>query len=1075
MGILRLIGIGLGWGTLLIVIGAAVGGLIVYARLNNEVQKHVLAELQKRYPELDIHVGSAQIAENRGLTVKDIEFSVPQSAGKPRKLLYIGELFIECPVTLQSLYQKNPRISRIVMKDPLLRASRAADGTFSELQLFSRGRDLTFLFPEGGKPVLIEIENGLLLYDDARQPVPPLRLSGISLAVTPEIQEQTQRIAVKGTADGDFCRRIDLEALYLPETEQWQCTANCRQFEWSDDLWQYLPPQPHFEKRPLFQGRFDFHVSAASDPLADRGYRFALGGTLTHGRIDFPNIDRTLTELSTRFEITDGRIVIDKLTGSGDSARFTASYVQEGLTYFGDPQQRAELTFNVRDLRFDEELIKALSPFLNNETKRLLAQYEYEGMTDLHAQLLCQDGRWHPKNLSMRISEVGFSHRTFPYRLDRMTGSLLVDDTAALHINLTSKQEAPFPTVISGHYSNIFEDAAGTVEIIGEDVPIDSKLLRALPLSAQQVVYSLQPSGKIKARLLLELPPGDAPLKRQFDIALDHVSLRYDHFPYPLRDVTGFLHCNGDAWEFRDVLGINGTAVVKGGGQLRPIGGVYNTAQEFVLHISAEELPLDDQLIQSLLNSDQRQLLQSLKANGKVNLSAQIQYRTDDKQLNLNFQAFPRPGLSIYPDRFPYKIEDVAGKIQYENGRVFAETLTGTHRNTKLHSGLDCRFDVEGQSVLLLSPLNIDQLQADRELLDALPKHLQDFLESMQITNPFNLSGGIEYRQTAQGEHAARWNVRCILHQNSTKLGLPLDNMFGIVRLTGYSIGEQLRLDGELNLDSLMVSGMYITDVRGPFTFDNKRLWLGAAENRLTPEAAHRPLTGKFCGGTILTDGLVVLDNGISYNINANLVGADLEKVSQALEPTSQKTSGTLNCTNVHLKGIGAKWETVSGTGTIQLRDANIYGAPAMVRLLRELRIKETDPNAGMFSSVDTNFRLSGLQMFIDSVFFEGGLISMHGDGMMRLDNRHVDLTMKTRLGNRRSQIPVISDIIGGAGDQLVQLRITGPLADPTVTRVVVPEIQKAFQQIQPEEAVLPQPAPRNRFAPSKMFSWNPL
>ena len=1075
MEILRLIGIGLGWGTLFIVIGAAVGGLIVYSRLNNEVQKHVLAELQKRYPDLDIQVGSAHVVENRGLTVKDIEFSVAQHSGQSRKLLYIGEMFVECPITLASLYQRNPRISRVVVKNPLLRASRAADGTFAELRLLSNDEGWHFFFPEIAKPVVVEIENGMLLYDDARQPSPPLRFSGISLAVTPEIQEQTRRIAVKGTADGDFIRRIDFEALSLPETEQWQFTANCRQFDWSDDLWKYLPPNPYFAERPLFQGRFDFHVSAVSDPLADAGYRFALGGSFTHGRLDFPEIDRTLTELSTRFEVTNERVVIDRLTGSSDSARFTASYVQEGLTSFGDPQQKAECTINVRDLRFDEALLEALAPFLNDETERLLAQYEYEGMTDLHAQLLCQDGKWHPKNLSMKISDIGFAFRAFPYRLDRLTGTLLIDDTSALHMNFTSKQEAPFKAVISGYYSNIFVDATGKVEIIGENVPIDSKLFRALPLATQEVVNSLRPTGNLNARLILELPPGDVPVKRQFDIALDHVSLRYDHFPYPLRDVGGSLHYNDDVWEFRDVSGINGTAVVKGGGHLRPIDGVYSAAQEFVLHVSAEELSLDEQLIQALLKPDQRQLLQSLNANGKVNLEAQIQYRTDDKELNLCFQAIPRPGLSFYPDRFPYKIDDVAGKIEYENGRVFAETLTGTHRNTKLRSGLDCRFDVEGKTVLLFSPLEIDQLQADRELLDALPKHLQNALDSMQITNPFNLSGGIEYRQTAHGEQAVQWNVKCILHQNSMKLGMSFENIFGIVRLTGYSIADQLRLDGELHLDLLMVSGFYVTDVRGPFTFDNKRLWLGVAENRLNPEVVPRPLTGKFCGGTIHTDGLVILDNGISYNVNANLIGADLEKIAQVVEPASQKTSGKVNCTNVNLRGIGTKWETVSGTGTIQLRDANIYGAPVMVRLLRELRIKETDPNAGMFSSVDYNFRLSGLQMFFDPIVFEGGLISMYGDGMMRLDNRHVDLTLKTRLGNRRSQIPVISDIIGGVSDQLVQLRVTGPLADPIVTRVVVPEIQNALQQIQPEEPLPPQPAPRSRLSPSRLFPWNPL
>ena len=1054
------------------------GSFYVYSRLNNEVQKYVLAELKERYPQLDIQVGNAQIVDNRGITVKDIKFSVPNRSGQPQKLLYIGELFIDCPITLQSLYQKSPRINRITVKEPILRASRAADGTFAELQLLAGTGDSLFLFPEGGKPIPVEVENGMLLYDNALQPaaVPPLRLTGINFTVTPDIADQTQRLHIKGGADSDFFRRLDIEALFLPETKQWQFTANCRQFDWSDDLWYCLPPHPYNKPRPHFQGRFtDFRVSAISDSAADWGFRFAVSGTLAHGRLDLPHINRAFTELSTRFEITSEKIVIDKLTGNSDYARFAASYVQDGLIFSGDPRQQAELTLNVRDLRFDEELVEILSPFLNDTTEELLARFDYGGTTDLHAQLSCRNGKWHPKSLSMQISDVGFAFRAFPYRLDRLAGNLYVDETASLHFHFQSKQDAPLKVGIDGRYGNIFVDPAGKVEVTGENVPIDPKLLRSLPPSVQNVVDSLHPVGKLNARLVFELPPGDVPLSKHFDIMLDHVSLRYDHFPYPLRDVTGWLQYDGNIWQFRDIRGANGTAVVKGSGYLRPVGSVYGDAQEFVLHVAAEDLPIDDQIAQALIKPDQQKLLQSLNINGKVNLAAQIHYRTDEKQLNLHFQAVPRAGLSLCTDRFPYKIENVAGEIRYENGHVIAETLTGTHRNTQLRSGLDCRFTADGQSVLLLERLTIDQLQADRELLDALPKHLRDFLETVQITKPFNLSGGVEYRLSTQGEQTARWDLNWTLHQKSAKLGFPVDNIFGIVRLVGQSAGDQVRLSGELNLDSLMAYGFQVTSVCGPFFYNGKYLQLGVPADPRSPQIVPRPLTGQTCDGTIRAEGLVVLENGFSYTLIADLIGADLAKVAQTIEPAAQKTSGTLNCTNIALRGIGTNLETVGGSGTIQLRNANIYGAPVMVRLLRELRIKESDPNAGMFSSMDVDFRLSGMDMFLNSVIFEGGVISLHGNGKIRLDNRQVDLTMRTLLGNRRTQIPILTDLIGGVGAQLVQLKVTGPLSDPAVTRVALPEIQGALQQIQGDD-VLPQPSDsRNPLAPSKMFQWNPL
>jgi hypothetical protein len=54
-------------------------------------------------------------------------------------------------------------------------------------------------------------------------------------------------------------------------------------------------------------------------------------------------------------------------------------------------------------------------------------------------------------------------------------------------------------------------------------------------------------------------------------------------------------------------------------------------------------------------------------------------------------------------------------------------------------------------------------------------------------------------------------------------------------------------------------------------------------------------------------------------------------------------------------------------------------------------------------------------------------------------------------------------------------MKITGPFADPIVTRVALPEIQKGLQQIPPDDSLSPPATSQNRLAPSKMFRWNPL
>ncbi|MDR2761731.1 MAG: AsmA-like C-terminal region-containing protein [Planctomycetaceae bacterium] len=198
------------------------------------------------------------------------------------------------------------------------------------------------------------------------------------------------------------------------------------------------------------------------------------------------------------------------------------------------------------------------------------------------------------------------------------------------------------------------------------------------------------------------------------------------------------------------------------------------------------------------------------------------------------------------------------------------------------------------------------------------------------------------------------------------------------------------------------------------------------------------PISGKLFDGTFVCDGVVVTSNGISYSINASLFDTDVGKMAREVLPGTQKISGVMSC-HTQFWGTGRKMETMSGRGKIELRNANIYEAPVMLRVLRELSIKPSDPGAGAFDKSDIDYAIKGNRIFFNPISFEGSLFSLTGSGEMRLDSQEVNLTMKTRLGNRRTHIPVISDVLGWAGDQIIQLNVQGKISDPTVHRILLP------------------------------------
>ncbi|GHT34345.1 hypothetical protein FACS189427_01490 [Planctomycetales bacterium] len=1121
------------WGLLLFVVAAAALGVYALIDFNQQLKDYILAELDKRFEGLDITIGSVHLDEQRGISIRNLECSLPVSPGLPkRKILTAKELYVECPVSLRTLYECKVKVHKIVLKSPCFRLTRNADGQFTEIrQLIPHNGGGSGLYP-------VEVEDGTLLYEDLvlGQSV-PLLIDNINAVILPPEENKEPVLnnwdksadvvpssawKIAGKIQSSFIRQLNFTGYFLPEQSRsaaspedvpqknskvpkWAFAAECRQFDFLPKLLGYCRLQRPIGNNTQWQrtmdsssGYFNFVCRAASAPELPAGFRFELNGELSQGKAELQQIQRTISDVSAKFAVSNDKLIIEKITGLADAARFVFNYSQEGFLQSISPQnglvlerKSAVLTANIRGLLFDDTFVDFLSPFLNDRTEVLLNKFDFGGTANLEAQLRYgneqqQNKVWKPDFLDIKLSELAFSFKTFPYKLERLGGRLTLDSAGILKYDFVSRREEAMQTKITGQYSNVFIDPAGQTQIRGQDVPIDNKLAASLPEEHRNIIRTLHPNGKINAELFIGLPPGDAPLDKRFNIVLNDVSVKYDKFPYPLQKVTGWLNCVNDEWTFGNLSGTNGAAVFQGSGFLKPAALANTNAphtitktNEFQLTLHADNFPVNDQLLDSLPSPEQRELLTGLRANGKIQLDAAVRYFSHNRQLDLEFKAVPCAEFSIKPDRFPYKIDNLSGEVNYKNGTVSSERLKGNNRSTKFSSGLHCRFSSGGQWELQLPSMYFEELKLDNELLEALPPQIQKVAGELQTAKPLNVSGSILFsKQSGDAPLLTVWNTNVIFHQNNVQLGFPVSNVFGNVQLSGYSEDSDCCIAGYMNLDSAMLQGfqtnIQTTRITGPFFYDGRKnnngqypLYIGQRAMKsikplpdtphlqgfrsmswFNPSAQASPVQGELFDGRWFCEGLVFLGNNISYSITTLLQNASLTKIAAVTEPNVRKTTGTLSM-QAHFYGNGKKTETLGGQGKIELRDANIYEAPVMMQLLRELSIRQSDSNAGAFRSIDVNFFLQGNRVILDPLVFEGDVLSLTGNGEMRLDSRNINLVMKTRLGNRRTQIPLISEILGGAGDQIVQLSIEGPLASPAVRRVLLPEIQKAVQQIQ--------------------------
>jgi hypothetical protein len=1112
---------------LLLVITAAAGGVYVLYQINTQLYSHIIAELQQSFPDLNIKLEKVQLDEQKGIILKKLVCYPPNHSGqKSRPLFTADEIYIECSVSIQRLYDKKINISRIIVRNPIIRITRTENGLFDELKNFRIANKKI----NNNAP--IEIINGTLLYDDDTSPnTQPIKLTNISLSLSPpeipydnnddnaldkygspkftKIQNDETNAdcwRFSGNVKGDFIRQVNIEGQVDPETKAWKVVGNCRQLDWTPELLNLIPQDlkqsfdhNHGRITDSFQGRFDFGFSAISAANAPLGVRFVVDGVLSQGRLEIHEVNRTLSELNTKFKITDGGIVIEKLTGLGEAARIVFSYSQQGLL----KRESALIVTNVHGLIFDTKSIGGIAKFFSENLQNTISKFDHSGSANLDAELVWQNETWQPRKLNLEFSELNVTYLPAPYRLDRLRGALRINADATMQLTLTDQSIDMLKVRIDGSYKNIFIDPIGQIQIQCEDVPIDEKFMNIIPIKERKTIMSLNPTGKVNTNLVLVHPPDDTPARKYIEIGLNKINICYEKFPYPLHDITGLLRLNDDVWTFENIVGGNESAKITGSGFLRPItteGGdpayiqtalnrpipnvtIPNTetqqretiiqerdlssatVYEFQLLVQAAELPVDGQIPAALLNDGQRELLKSLRAKGKVNLAARIYYRSNDDQnnnnFNLTFKTRPCAGLSMQPTKFPYRIENLQGELLYDNDTVTSKLLTGTNSaGMKISSGLTCKFDPHGKWMMRLESVDIERIAVDRELLEALPADLKTSIESLQIVQPVSLKGLIELsKDDLDKPFCSIWDINLVLHQNKANLGIPVQSIFGGVRLAGYSAGELVRFAGEVKFDSVMVNGFQVNDVRGPFFYDGlvKQLYVGLPAQKTLPMPPDIPqlqffrrslwfngfekavpIVGKFFDGTVVCNGVVAMSAGFSYSINTSLFETNVGKIAREVLPGTQKITGTMNC-HTQFWGTGRKMETMSGRGKIELRNANIYEAPLMLRVLRELSIKPTDPKAGTFDKSDIEYAIKGNRIFFSPISFEGSLFSLTGDGEMKIDSRELNLIMKTRLGNRRVHVPVVSDVLGWAGDQIIQLNIQGTVSEPTVHRILLP------------------------------------
>jgi hypothetical protein len=399
--------------------------------------------------------------------------------------------------------------------------------------------------------------------------------------------------------------------------------------------------------------------------------------------------------------------------------------------------------------------------------------------------------------------------------------------------------------------------------------------------------------------------------------------------------------------------------------------------------------------------------------------------------------------MSVHPREIAIKLDEVPLAISFEPSaaievtpeRIDLPRLSGQHDNGS--------FTVSG-AIDLIGRIDADLDLAYEgrlrcpETFALLPGPLVDALEAIDFADGegtvtrgrVGLSAPIP--RAGEDFDAASWRTsyrgRIETHGASFESGIEVEDVRGVFDV------RAVREPDRPTTFRLTARDVALSALDQPIDRAEARLRLTADGRTLVLE----DLRGTLHGGAVSCEARVDLEDDRAYELEVNLVGVPLAPLVEDEPPSKEviEESGDVFA-GLTLSGRWGDPTARRGRGLVRMLDGRVAGVPVALQLVQILQL--TIPFSGVLDYADVDFYVAGDQVSFERILFESrlgpnALLQLMGEGQMTLQGYELDTTFRSRGG-----VLFVRDLVGGIGDQLYLIRVTGPLRDPEASIVPLP------------------------------------
>ncbi len=630
--------------------------------------------------------------------------------------------------------------------------------------------------------------------------------------------------------------------------------------------------------------------------------------------------------------------------------------------------------------------------------------------------------------------DVSGAYRDLPFPLRHVHGSLIFTDHETKIIKLEAPVAAHGHIIFTGKvtYSpNDLSKLQPMVHLSAVDIPINNTLVGSLPGAWAHWIKLLHvQSGSAGLQALITRGRGGKPAIRGA-LTVNHAIMAPPQFPWPLRDVNAQADLRSSGLVLKSMTaqtGADGKGLLTVAGAIvepntGPVGiqadGRWKNLQ--IAGSAPSHLPafLATFWNHWKLRGRSDGLFTYSVAMRQNRLTGAIKLRHQHYQVRLQ----PR-GMQVSPPFLPAPLSAITGEVDISPGVIGMKHLQAASGTA--HLTISGAYQTKADALQL--SLQARGSRWPRIWMRLIPHSTRLFINGLKPSASWFLQLPTLQRIKVGKDYRWRFTGSLVFNDLATTGDIKLQAKQATITIAAdLAPGTSFpMLDGQFGVTRLNWNGKIANPLTGYIV-----------ANSATHTITIDKINGKVAGGNLTGNIRIHTGKQAGYAVACQLHGSQLAGLLSGPTAASGakgiRTSTGIVDASLILDATLGNHPTRRGSGQMVVHKASIYDVPMAMGLMQIATLRL--PISTDFQHANVRYTIHNNVVRFKPISLRSAGVNLVGEGTLNLKTTTLNLRLLTQ-SPQGTRVPVLGWLFGLARSQLLELRVSGPVAHPTIAPV---------------------------------------